>query len=57
MIHSEWGAAEMAQLGFAKVLVNHKIRPIHDGGVMANLIPGPYIMFYQPMMEEPSGKP
>ena len=53
LIHSEWGAPEMAQLGFAKVLVNHKIRKIHDDGVMAHLIRGPYIMFFQPMMEEP----
>jgi sulfur oxygenase/reductase len=53
LIHSEWDAAEMAQLGFAKVLVNHKIREIHDMGVMAHLIRGPYIMFFQPMMEEP----
>jgi sulfur oxygenase/reductase len=53
LIHSEWDAAEMAQLGFAKVLVNYRIRKIHDEGVMAHLIRGPYIMFFQPMMEEP----
>jgi sulfur oxygenase/reductase len=53
LIHTEWDAAEMAQLGFAKVLVNHGIRRIHDEGVMAHLIRGPYIMFFQPMMEEP----
>ena len=53
LIHSEWDATEMAQLGFAKVLVNHRIRKIHDDGVMAHLIRGPYIMFFKPMMEEP----
>jgi len=53
LIHSEWDAAELAQLGFGKVLVNHKIRRIHDDGVMAHLVRGPYIMFFQPMMEEP----
>jgi sulfur oxygenase/reductase len=53
LIHSEWDAPEMAQLGFAKVLVNHSMRKIHDDGVMAHLIRGPYIMFFQPMMEEP----
>jgi sulfur oxygenase/reductase len=53
LIHSEWENPEMAQLGFAKVLVNHRIRKVHDDGVMANLIRGPYIMFFQPMMEEP----
>ena len=53
LIHSEWDAAEMAQLGFAKVLVNHRIRKIHDEGVMLHLMRGPYIMFFQPMMEEP----
>ncbi|HNS56305.1 MAG TPA: sulfur oxygenase reductase family protein [Smithellaceae bacterium] len=53
LIHSEWEAPEMAQLGFAKVLVNHNIRKIHDEGVMSHLIRGPYIMFFQPMMEEP----
>jgi sulfur oxygenase/reductase len=53
LIHSEWDAPEMAQLGFAKVLVNHRIRKVHDDGVMQYLIRGPYIMFFQPMMEEP----
>jgi sulfur oxygenase/reductase len=53
LIHTEWDAAEMAQLGFAKVLVNHRIKKIHDNGVMAHLMRGPYIMFFQPMMEEP----
>jgi hypothetical protein len=46
-------SSEIAQLGFAKVLVNHEIRNIRDKGVMAHLIKGPYIMFFQPMMEEP----
>lgn len=53
LIHSEWEAPEMAQLGFAKVLVNHRIRKVHDDGVMAHLVRGPYIMFFQTMMEEP----
>lgn len=53
IIHTEWDSPELAQLGFAKVLVNHKIRKIHDEGVMANVMRGPYIMFFQPMMEEP----
>ena len=53
LIHTEWDAVEMARLGFAKVLVNHRIRKIHDDGVMAHLIRGPYIMFFRPMMEEP----
>ncbi len=53
LIHSEWEAPEMAQQGFGKVLVNRKIRKIHDQGVMAHLIRGPYIMFFQPTMEEP----
>ena len=54
LIHSEWEAPELAQLGFGKVLVNTRIRKIHDDGVMAHLIRGPYIMFFQPMMEEPA---
>lgn len=53
LIHSEWDATEMVQLGFAKVLVNQAIRKIHDDGVIAHLIRAPYIMFFQPMMEEP----
>jgi sulfur oxygenase/reductase len=53
LIHSEWDAPELAQLGFGKVLMNNRIRKIHDDGVMAHLIRGPYIMFFQPMMEEP----
>ena len=52
LIHSEWDAPEMAQMGFGKVLANHSIRKIHDEGVMAHLIRGPYNMFFQPMMEE-----
>jgi len=53
LIHTEWEAVELAQLGFAKVLVNHDIRKLHDEGVMAHVMRGPYIMFFQPMMEEP----
>ena len=53
LIHTEWDSPEMAQLGFAKVLVNTRIRKIHDDGVMANIMRGPYIMFFQPTMEEP----
>jgi len=53
LIHSEWDSPELAQLGFAKVLVNTRIRKIHDDGVMTHLIRGPYIMFFQPTMEEP----
>ena len=53
LIYIEWDAAEMAQQGFAKVSVNHRIRKIHDDGIMAHLIECPYIMFFQPMMEEP----
>lgn len=53
LLHSEWESPEMAQLGFGKVLVNYAIRRIHDEGVMAHLIRGPYVMFFQPMMEEP----
>ena len=53
LIHSEWAAPEMAQIGMAKVLVNHRVRQVHDEGVMAHLVRGPYIMFFQPMMEEP----
>ena len=53
LIHSEWDTVEMAQMGFAKVLVNHNVRKIHNDGVMAHLIRGPYIVFFQPMMEEP----
>lgn len=54
IIHTEWEAVELARLGFGKVLVNHEIRKIHDQGVMDNIISGPYITFYTPMMEEPS---
>lgn len=53
LIHSEWEQPEMAQLGLAKVLVNYDIRKMHDEGVMAHVMRGPYIMFFQPMMEEP----
>ena len=52
LIHSEWDTVEMTQTGFVKVLVNHDIRKIHDDGVMAHLLRGPYIMFFEPMMEE-----
>jgi sulfur oxygenase/reductase len=53
LIHSEWDATEMAQIGFANVLVNYNISKIHDDGVMAHLIRGPYVMFFEPTMEEP----
>ncbi len=53
LIHSEWDTPGLAQQGFGKVLVNRKIRETHDQGVMAHLIRGPYIMFFQPTMEEP----
>ena len=53
LVHTEWDSPELAKLGFAKVLVNHRIRKIHDDGVMAHLIKGPYIKFFRPMMEEP----
>jgi hypothetical protein len=35
LIHSEWDAQELAQLGFGKVLMNARIKKIHDDGVMA----------------------
>jgi len=54
MIHTEWDAVELARLGFGKTLVNHRIRKIHDEGVMEHVINGPYIMFFEPMMEEDS---
>jgi len=53
LINSEWDAPEMPQLGFAKVLVNHRIRSIRDYAIMAHLIKGPYIMFFSLIMEEP----
>jgi sulfur oxygenase/reductase len=40
-IQSEWDALELAQLRFAKVLINYRIRKIHDGGVLAHFIRGP----------------
>ena len=30
LIHTEWDTVEMGRLGFAKVLVNHRIRRIHE---------------------------
>jgi sulfur oxygenase/reductase len=52
VIHSEWEAVEMARMGFGRTLVNSRIRKIHDEGVMAHLARGPYIVFFQPIMEE-----
>ncbi len=52
VIHSEWDAVETARMGFGRTLVNSRIRKIHDEGVMAHLARGPYIVFYQPIMEE-----
>ena len=54
LIHTEWDAPELARLGFGKTLANHRIRNIHDDGVMANILRGPYIMFFQPLMEDES---
>lgn len=54
LVHSEWDSPDAAQLGLAKVLVNHGIRRMHDDAVLAHLIRGPYVLLFQPMMEEPS---
>jgi len=52
IIHTEWESHELAQLGLGKVLVNHDIRKLHNEGVMAHLIRGPYVMMFKPMMED-----
>lgn len=57
VIHSEWEAVEMARMGFGRTLVNRKIRKIHDDGVMAHLAKGPYVGFFQPIMEEETWRP
>lgn len=43
LIHSEWDAPELAQLGFGKVLMNHRLRKVHDDGVMAHTRPLYYV--------------
>ena len=52
LIHIEWDAPELPQLGFAKVLVNHRIRKVCDYAIMVHLIKVPYIIFFSPIMEE-----
>jgi sulfur oxygenase/reductase len=54
LVHSEWETAEMAQIGLGKVLVNWKIRQIHNARVMPHLIRGPYIVLFRPMFEDAS---
>jgi sulfur oxygenase/reductase len=54
LVHTEWETAELAEQGLSQVLVNHEIRQIHNQGVLPNLIRGPYVMLFDPMMEEPS---
>ncbi|MDY0213204.1 MAG: sulfur oxygenase reductase family protein [Desulfuromonadaceae bacterium] len=54
VIHSEWEAVEMGRMGFGRTLVNSKIRKIHDEGVVAHLAKGPYVAFFNPIMEEES---
>jgi len=54
LIHSEWESAELAQLGLGRTLVNRDVRRIHNEGVLAHLIRGPYVVLFSVMMEEPS---
>ncbi|MCY0880500.1 MAG: sulfur oxidation protein, partial [Firmicutes bacterium] len=53
IVHMEWQDLNTAQLGLARVVVNTQIRKVHDG-VLASLIEGPYITFWNPMMEDTS---
>jgi hypothetical protein len=57
VIHSEWEAVEMGRMGLGRTLVNSRIRKVHDEGVMVHLAPGPYIVFFKPMMEEDTWRP
>ena len=50
LIHTEWDAVEVTRLCFAKVLVNHRMRKINDDVVMSLLMRGPYLVFFQPIM-------
>jgi sulfur oxygenase/reductase len=54
LVHSEWETPELAQQGLGLVFVNHEIRTLHNQGVLPHLIRGPYVMLFNPMMEEPS---
>jgi len=54
IVHSEWESPDLAHGGLAKVLVNHEIREAHNEKVLAHLLRGPYIMFFRPLMEDPS---
>jgi sulfur oxygenase/reductase len=54
LIHSEWETPELAAQGFDLLFVNHDVRTLHTRGVLPHLIRGPYVMLFQPIMEEPS---
>lgn len=54
IVHTEWESPDLAQGGLAKVLVNHEIREAHNEKVLAHVLRGPYIMFFRPLMEDPS---
>lgn len=54
IVHTEWETPDLAHAGLAKVLVNHEIREAHNGKVLVHVIRGPYIMFFRPLMEDPS---
>jgi sulfur oxygenase/reductase len=52
LVHSEWETAELASSGIARVLLDRRVRAIHDEGVVAHTIFGPYVMLFSPMMEQ-----
>jgi sulfur oxygenase/reductase len=54
IVHTEWETPDLAHGGLAKVLVNHEIRQAHNEKVLAHIVRGPYIIFFRPLMEDPS---
>lgn len=54
LIHTEWETVDHAQLGMGKLGTNREVRGIHVERVLPHVVRGPYVMMFQPMMEEQS---
>jgi len=52
VVHMEWESPEAAQSGLAMAFTSPALRKIHNPGVLAHVIKGPYYSLFGPMMEE-----
>ncbi|AEJ38607.1 sulfur oxygenase reductase [Sulfobacillus acidophilus TPY] len=53
VVHMEWADMNSAMMGISRVVVNHKMRMIHDR-VLETVLKGPYVTLWNPIMEDTS---